>query len=239
MNLIPLGSNIWTAVQSLDFFGLEVGNRMTVIRLKSGALVLISPIQLNKEDCEKLNCLGAVSHIIVPNLLLHDLHVSRTQELYPIAKLWGVEGLAEKRPDLKIDDLLNQLGGFEDDLQYSPFEGLRTALPLWNVIDINETVFFHKPSRTLILTDVAFNFDEDNAFKTQIVARLLGCYKTLRPSWVEKKLSTNKTAIEASVRKILSWDFAYIAPAHGGIVEENGKAEFRSAFEWFLDKSLE
>ncbi len=211
---------------------------MTVIRLESGALVLISPIKMTREDCQYLDTLGVVSHVVVPNLLLHDLHVHTTQELYPKAKLWGVDGLKEKRPDLEIDDLLNKSGAFENDLLYLPFEGIKTALPVWTVMDINETVFFHRTSRTLILTDVAFNFDENNVLKTQIVARLLGCYKNLRPSWGEKMLSTDKKSVEDSVRKVLAWDFEQVVPAHGGIVEENAKGKFRASYEWFLGKSL-
>lgn len=238
MNLLSLGPNIWTAVQSLDFFGLEVGNRMTVVRLDSGALVLISPIKMTKEDCQILDALGKVAHVIVPNLLLHDLHVQTTQELYPEAQLWGVEGLKEKRPDLEIDGLLNESGAFESELEYLPFEGIKTALPVWTVLNINETVFFHKTSRSFILTDVAFNFDENNVLKTRLVARLLGCYNNLRPSWGEKMLSTDKERVEDSVRKVLAWDFERVIPAHGGVVEENGKERFRASYEWFLDKSL-
>lgn len=238
MNLVALGSNIWTATQPLSFYGLEVGNRMTVIRLDSGELVLISPIKLSEDDCIKLHELGTVRHIVVPNLLFHDLYVSQVQSLFPNTKLWGVDGLQQKRPDLKIDAVLNEPGNFEEDLEYIPFKGIKTALPIWTVIDINETVFFHRPSRTFIITDVAFNFDEENTFKTQIIARLLGCYKILRPSWVERLISNDKASVASSVQKILSWDFDRVVPAHGSIINTQGKEKFKSAYEWFLSKPL-
>ncbi len=234
MNLVQLDPDIWTASQSLSFFGLEVGNRMTVIRLKSGALVIISPIKLKEDEYLELNKIGEVSHIIVPNLLFHDLYVTHFQKVYPKAKLWGVKGLAEKRPDLNINGLLDKPGALEESLEYLPFEGLKTALPIWKVLEINETVFFHRSSKTLVLTDIAFNFDENNELQTQIVARFLGCYKRLRPSWVEKLVTQNKSAVRQSVSQVLKWDFHRVVPAHGSTIEMGGKAKFKTAFIWFL-----
>ncbi len=238
MNLILLGSNIWIASQKLGFYGLEVGNKMTVIRLENGELVLISPIKIDRSDCENLDALGKVKHLVVPNLLLHDLHVNEMQGFYPDATLWGVDGFSKKRPDLQIDALLNKPGNFDSSLEYIPFDGLKTALPIWQVLDIKETVFCHKPSKTLIIADVAFNFDEHDPTLTRIIARLLGCYKILKPSLVEKWLSDDKAKIASSVKEILKWDFDRVVPAHGSIIEVTGKEEFKAAFEWFLSRSL-
>lgn len=39
--------NLWVAEQPLRFFGLEVGTRMTVVKLSNNFLVLISPIKID------------------------------------------------------------------------------------------------------------------------------------------------------------------------------------------------
>ncbi|MGB3614272.1 MAG: hypothetical protein WBA10_10805, partial [Elainellaceae cyanobacterium] len=52
MKLIPIANNLWSTTQPLRFLGLEVGTRMTVVRLSSSDLVLISPIALSKSVSE-------------------------------------------------------------------------------------------------------------------------------------------------------------------------------------------
>ena len=236
MNLIPITNNLWTASQPLRFLGLEVGARMTVVRLSNDELVLISPISLRGADCLTLDGLGTVRHIIAPNLF-HHLFIDQTQTLYPRATVWGVEGLADKRPDLKIDALLNRVGTFANELDYLPFAGFAAILPR-GIVQANETVFYHRPSRTLILIDIAFNFDQSSGLGTQLAARIMGSYNVLKPSRMEKWGTRNKDKVEASIRQVLAWDFDRVIPAHGSIVETNGKAELQAGYEWFLERKL-
>ncbi|NEP09295.1 MAG: DUF4336 domain-containing protein [Symploca sp. SIO2C1] len=237
MPLNAIAPDIWTATQPLRFLGLEVGSRMTIVRLPSQDLVLISPIELDERDHEAIQQLGSVRYIIAPNLF-HHLSIGSVQAVYPEAKVWGVAGLPEKRPDLKFEQLLTQPGSLENTLDYLPFKGFEFILPR-GIKPANETVFFHRLSRTLILTDIAFNFDQNNSLSTRLVAQVfLGSYKNLRPSRLEKWGSRDKVAVEASVRQILGWDFDRVIPGHGSIIEVGGKAEFKAGYEWFLSKAL-
>ena len=54
LNLVSIADDIWIAFQPQKFFGLEVGTRMTIIRLSSGELILISPIQMEEGDRKQL-----------------------------------------------------------------------------------------------------------------------------------------------------------------------------------------
>ena len=236
MNLIPITHNLWTTTQPLRFLGLEVGTRMTTVRLSNGDLVLISPVLLNESDRPTLDALGAVRHIIAPNLF-HHLFIGQAQTLYPDAKVWGVEGLSEKRPDLTFDALLDQSGSFLNELDYLPFRGFGSILPQ-GIVLANETLFHHRPSRTLILTDTAFNFDQNSSLGMQLAARVLGSYNSLKPSRLEKWGTKDKNAVETSVRQVLAWDFDRVIPAHGGIIESNGKSEFQAGYEWFLGRKI-
>lgn len=236
MNLTSITDNLWTACQPLRFFGIEIGTRMTVIRLSNGELVIISPIALGASHCPILDALGTVQHIIAPNLF-HHLFINKAQALYPKATVWGVDGLAKKRPDLKIDALVNQPGSFADELDYQPIKGFASIFPQ-GIVLANETVFCHRPSRTLILTDTSYNFDQNSSLIIQLAARALGGYNKLQPSRLEKLGTRDKQQVAASVRQILTWDFDRVIPAHGGIVETDGKAAFQSGYEWFLGYSL-
>lgn len=235
--LNEVAPDLWTATQSLRFSGLEVGCRMTVVRLPSQALVLISPLPLKSGDRALLDSLGTVRHLIAPNRF-HHLYFGDAQALYPAAQAWGVDGLAAKRPDLRFDDSLDQPGNFEDVLHYLPFQGVASILPQ-GIQAVHETVFWHRPSGTVILTDIAFNFDETFPFSSRLAAQVLGTYQTLRPSRLEKWVSRDKAAIEKSIRQVLSWDFERVIPGHGSIAESDGKAQLKAGYEWFLGRSLE
>ena len=104
---------------------------------------------------------------------------------------------------------------------------------------LNECVFFHSASRTLILTDAAFHFDESFPVITQFATRVLGGYKILSPSLLERIATTEKDKVRKSVEKILGWDFGRVIMAHGSIVEQNGKEKFKQGYERFLGQSMD
>ncbi len=56
--LREIDTNIWVAEQPLRYFGLNVGTRMTVIRLANKELAVISPIQVDDPITAQLNELG-------------------------------------------------------------------------------------------------------------------------------------------------------------------------------------
>ena len=82
MHLIEIATDLWVATQPLRFIGLEIGSRMTVVRLPSQELVLISPIELDESGYQQLDQLGPVRHIIAPNLF-HHLSVGSVQSSLP------------------------------------------------------------------------------------------------------------------------------------------------------------
>lgn len=235
--LNEVAPNIWTAAQSFRVLGVEVGSRMTIVRLPSQDLALISPIPLKRGDRTLLDALGRVKYLIAPNLF-HHLYIGEVQSMYPEAQVLGVTGLGQKRPDLKADETLSQSGSFEHVLDYLPFEGFSAILPS-GIQAVHETVFCHQPSGTLILTDIAFNFDETFPFSTRVAAQILGSYQTLRPSRLEKWGSLDKATVEASIRQVLAWNFDRVIPGHGAIVETGGKAQLEEGYEWFLGRSLD
>src|SRR5690554_3960745 len=125
------------------FMGLEVGARMTVLEL-DGGLFLHSPVACDPSLVEGI---GAFCWVLAPNLL-HHLYVG------PCAAA-GLEalaapGLAEKRPDLRFHKTIGapaRLAG--DDLELLPL----TCIPM--TIGV---VGLQRPSRTLLVSELVFNF---------------------------------------------------------------------------------
>lgn len=236
--LREIDRDIWVAEQPFRYFGLSVGTRMTVIRLANHELAVICPIQISDEIVSQLGEIGTVRHIIAPNLY-HYLFAANFKTLYPNGTFWAVPVLEVKKPDLAIDQIINSASNsLWDGLEYVFFNGFRT-LGLSGVDSLNECVFFHAASRTLILTDTAFHFDDSFPGLTQFAARVLGGYKSLSPSLLERIATTEKQKVRQSVEKILGWDFERVIMAHGSIVEQNAKEKFKQGYEQFLGRSMQ
>lgn len=235
--LKEIDKNIWVDEQPLRYFGLSVGTRMTVIRLTNGELVVISPIQADNTTIQQLNEIGDVSYIIAPNLY-HYLFVSDFKRLYPKAKLWAAAGLEFKRPEIPVDRVRKDDGeSFGEEIKYLLFDGFKTFV-LSEPCPLNESVFFHPESHTLVLTDTAFHFDESFPWITQLAAKVIGGYKKLSPSLLERFATQDKQKVKQSVQKVLTWDFKRVIMAHGSIVENDAKRQFKEGYEWFLGQSL-
>jgi len=224
--LTPLGRNIWTLEGRHKFAGMEFGTRMSVVRLNTGVLLLHSPVLINDTLRGELNSLGEVKFIVAPNKF-HHLRVKDCRALYPGAELWGAPGLAEKRKDLKFDGVINDetCFGREGEIEHFIFRGI----PL-----VNEIVFYHPESKTLILTDLIFNFPKDISQGFKLFLRLFGVYGGPRVSRLMRYVFfKNREEARESVRKVLSLDFDRVLLAHRDIIPSGGKEIVRKAFECF------
>jgi glyoxylase-like metal-dependent hydrolase (beta-lactamase superfamily II) len=231
--LKKVDTNIWVAEQNLKYWGLEVGTRMTVIRLNNGENIVISPIKVDEETINQINEAGKVTIIIAPNLY-HHLSISDFKSIYSDAKIFAAPGLEFKRQDIKFNKILDRGKiGSEDEIEYFLFEGFK-ILDLKGFSPLNEIVFFHRASRTLILTDTAFHFNESFPLTTQLTMRLIGGYKKLEPSILEKLATREKAKVKNSIQKVLEWDFERVIVAHGSILENEAKDKLKKGYEWAL-----
>ena len=225
--------HLWVAEQPLKFFGLEVGTRMTAILLSGDRLLLISPIKIEPDTKAELDRLGEVKFAIAPNLF-HHLYLEDCKNIYPQAELIAPPGIESKQPNLAIDKIFTRAEiDFNGELAYTLFVGFQVFVPP-KIATVNEIVFFHPETKTLIITDSAFNFDRSFPWITQLAARVIGSYNKLKPSQLEKVAIQDRAAVRQSVDKILAWDFTRVILAHGKIVENNAKEQLTAGFEWLI-----
>jgi hypothetical protein len=231
--LREIDQDIWVAEQPLRYFGLSVGTRMTIVRLADRELAVISPIQISDAVVSQLDELGTVKHIIAPNLY-HYLFIDHFKAIYPKATLWAAPGLEAKKPELSIDQIIGRHATNDwAELETVFFDGFRT-IGLSGFDALNEYVFFHTASHTLILTDTAFHFDDSFPIITQLATRVLGGYQRLSPSVLERIATREKEKVRKSVEKVLAWDFERVIMAHGSIINNNAKEQFKRGYEQFL-----
>jgi len=223
--LRALDEDLWTAEAPLRIAGLELGMRMTVVRLPDGGLWLHSPVPRDEELARELEALGPVRHLVAPNLL-HHLHLREWTDASPTAKLHGPVGLPDKRKDLRFDAILVE--GRPD--------------PAWaDVIDqaqllgaprVGEVVFCHRPSRTLILTDLAFHICGPVNWLTRAYLRLTRAHGRLRTTATMRAAIRDRAAARASAERFLAWDFDRVVVSHGEVLEHGGPQAAREAFGW-------
>jgi len=224
--LRELARDIWIAERPLRFYGLEVGARMTVIRLADGSLLLHSPLELDPELRGELDSIGRVRFAVAPNRF-HHLYAGRVAEAYPEARLWAAPGVERKRPDLEIAGVLGDEAPAEwRDEVHQVFFGGRPFE--------NEIVFLHRASRTLILCDLAFNFGPTAAPFTRLLMRLLRGYDRFGPSSLDRILIRDRRAARDSLEHILAWDFDRVVVAHGDVLERGGREALRAGYAWLL-----
>jgi uncharacterized protein DUF4336 len=225
-SLRELAKNIWIAERPQRFYGLEVGTRMTVIRLGDGSLLLHSPVSLDPDLRRELDAIGRVCLAVAPNRV-HHLHAGEVAEAYPGARLWVAPGLERKRPDLVFVGLLGDEAPAEwkEEVDQVFFRGRPYE---------NEVVFLHRASRTLIMCDLAFNFGPRAAAPTRLLMRLLRSYGRFGPSTLDPWLIRDRRAARQSLERILAWDFDRVVVAHGDVLESGGRDALRLGYSWLL-----
>jgi hypothetical protein len=62
--LTKIDDSLWTADAPHLFFGLHIGTRMTVVKLRSGGLLLHSPVEMTEKLRAEVDALGPVRHIV-------------------------------------------------------------------------------------------------------------------------------------------------------------------------------
>lgn len=218
---------VWIAEAPLRFYGVPFGTRMTVVQLAEGGLFVHSPLEPTPALRAALDALGTVRCVVSPNKL-HHRFLGAFGAAYPEARYFAPPGLAEKRPDLHFDAVLGDASepAWAEDLDQIVLRGSRV---------MQEVLFFHAASCTLIVADLCEHFGPWSPPLTRLVARLANMYGKPRmpPDW-QRTFRDLETA-RACFERILAWDFDRVILAHGGLLERDARAIFRSAYAWALE----
>lgn len=229
--LKPVADDIWIVDGSIiSFKGVPFPTRMTVVRLASGDLLIHSPVDLSDKLKADIDRLGEVKHLVSPNRI-HYWWINQWSIAYPDAIKWASPGSQKAA--------LQQGWGFDRDL-------VNTPDPAWSAdVDqlivtgsrlLEEVVFFHKPSKTLILADLIENF-EGVKIQSGFLRMMMKLAGNLDPDGklpIDLRLSYfgRHDVLRESLKHMLNWQPEKIILAHGRWYSSNGSAELRRAFRW-------
>ncbi|KPK66607.1 MAG: hypothetical protein AMS21_01380 [Gemmatimonas sp. SG8_38_2] len=223
MSLEPFADGVWVAHAPQKLLGWQLGTRMTVLRLADGSLLIHSPIELDQALKSEIEALGPVGHIVAPNLF-HHLYVGGAASAFPDAKLHGARGLRKKRPDLRFDAVLGE--------QPEPsWRGSLETLEIKGSL-LEETVFWHRPSRALVSADLIENFDGADDWWTRLYLKVGGIDGKIGLSRMLRLAYRNRKQARHDIDALLDWDFERIVLAHGDPIESGGAQALREAYHW-------
>jgi Domain of unknown function (DUF4336) len=229
-----VGREIWVYEGTVvNLYGFPFSTRMTVVRLGNGALWVHSPEKLSDELQKELSELGEVKYLVSPNKL-HHLFLQEWIAAYPQALKFAAPGLALKRNDIAFDrELCNSP---EDEWKEEIAQTIFRGSPA-----MEEVVFYHRLSKTLVLTDLIENIRPESLnWWQRRLARLAGIlYPTGRMpiDWRLTYLFGSKEKARASLHTILAWDVENIILSHGECIFGDGNAFMKQSFSW-LNASL-
>lgn len=231
--LKQFGENIWIVDggEIISFYGLPFTTRMTIIKLPNGDLWIHSPINLPAELKQEIDNLGTVKHIIAPNKI-HYWYIDEFKSAYPSATVYASPGVrkraAKYKPKIHFDkDLIGtNPATWKNQIEQVFIEGSRF---------MDEVVFFHKISKTLVVTDFIENFEASkiNPF-FRVIAWIGGALHPNGGTTIDQQLAFlgNRKKLQSSVQKILEFEIEKIILAHGKCITKNGKEEFLRIVKW-------
>lgn len=226
----PIAENVFGVSHKLRLFGLPVLTRMCVIRLSEGdfkgKLWVWSPVQIDEAMKAELDRLGEVSIVVAPNTF-HHMYIGTFKKYYPHAVYMAPKELQNRKKKFRFDRILT------NDALPEPWPDEIGFRVMRGSAFYSEAIFFHKPSRTLIVTDLLIQGKRSH-WSVDWFWRLYGVLDGPGTTPVGKLLTRDRVAARAVIEEVLRWDFDRVVMAHGKPIESGGRAAFREALSWLL-----
>jgi hypothetical protein len=220
------GDDIWVFDgPPVSFVGLPYPTRMTVIRLADGGLFVHSPIELTDSLRAEIDALGPVRHLVSPNKL-HHLFVQDWHTAYPEALTWAAPGVRKKTSVEWDGDL--------EDVAPAPWRDQIDQLIFRGSVLLDEVVFFHRRSRTLVLVDLVQDFDPAPLSRSlRLLFRVIGALHPNGQAPVDFRLSFfDRQSARDCLQRLLAWEPERVVIAHGLCARERGQDWLRHHFRW-------
>lgn len=203
-----IASELWIQRYPLSLLGTQVGRTVTVLRLASGDLILHSTGPFSASDVEAIRRLGRPGWMVEATLF-HDTFAAAGRKAFPDVPYLDARHSAKPPPAWRDDVAVLELRGMPK---------------------VREHVFLHRPSRTLIVADLVFNFGAGaTSWTRQFFRWAAGVREVPGISRLFRACIRDRPAFSASIREMLSWDFDRLIVGHGDIVEHGAKGRLAAA----------
>jgi hypothetical protein len=213
-----LAENLWIKQFPLSLMGGHQDRVVTVIRLASGELIIHSTGPFTRADVTEIEVLGKPGWMTDP-MLRHDTFAKNGRAAFPNIPYLAPEGFANLA-HVDCKPLLPVPAAWSGEIKVLLIDGMPEA---------REHVFLHKPSRTLIVADLVFNFAPSSGWTSFFRRTLMGVKACPDSARLYPMLIKDRNAYDRSVRELLTWDFDRIIVGHNQVVESDGVEELKDA----------
>lgn len=235
--LKAIGDDIWIVDGPvIKFYGMPFPTRMTVIRLKNGNLMLHSPCAITDELAQMVSSLGIVKHLISPNWI-HYAYIHEWARAFPDAISWASPNVRKRAEKYASDVIFDRDLGLTAEVDWAS-EVEQMIVPGSKVHE--EAVFFHKASKTLILTDLIENFEPKNVpwwFRPIIKLAGIGDPDGQMPRDMRMTFRGGRKQLRAAIETMIGWNPERVIVSHGRWYKADAVRELQRAFRWVLKKS--
>lgn len=211
--LTPFADLLWTAATPVRFGGSWFPHVMTVVQLAPGSLLLHSPCRPSASLIDALANLGSVAHVVAPNWF-HDLYLAEYRKLFPAATFWGQRMLRTTQP---------------------PWFDRMPHFTLSGLLSFDESIFFHTPSRTLIVADLLMNARAGPTAPamTRLGYRFLGLDGKLVIFPILRWFGfSSRRSLRDAAQRIIAWNPERLIVGHGTPVESDVPRQLQAAFRY-------
>lgn len=232
--LKPLAEDVWIVdgpriSMNVGPFRTPFPTRMTVIRLPEG-LFLHSPIAFDAGLARAVAQLGPVRWLIAPNLI-HYASIQPWLDAFPEAESWGVHGIEARAARYRIPITIHHRLG-----SAAPWAGQIDEIPVRSRF-MEEVEFFHRASRTLILTDLIEAFAPARVtLLWRMIYRLAGNLGPIGGAPRDFRLTFRGRMGPAreAARRMVALEPARVVIAHGDCYLEDAPNKLRRGLGWLL-----
>lgn len=233
--LAPVADDIWCVDgpvihMALGPVHLPLPTRMVVVRLSTGGLWIWSPIAPSPELFAAIDALGPVEHLVSPNKV-HYAGIPAWKQRYPQATAWASPGVRARarsqRIDVPFDADLDDAApaAWSADIDQLVFRGSRY---------LEELVFFHRPSATVLFTDLVIALEPERLRRPlRWLYALLGM---TAPGHTPRELPPTfwgrKDRARASLERVVDWQPRRVLFAHGRPYLDDPLPKLERAFAW-------
>lgn len=221
--LQQVADGIWTVEGSIVMPLGRFPRRMTIVRLANGELAVWSPVPLGESEMTRLEALGPVRFLIVPNAG-HRLDLRAWLARYPGAAVVAPEGarkqVAEAAP---VDETSGEALG-DPSVALALVAGMKS--------DEFVLVVSRNDGTTLVLNDVLASVRHPKGIGAYIMARLFG-FGVKRPQvsrLVRKRYVADSRAVAAQLRQWAELpDLRRVIVSHVDVLDRNPRASLLRA----------
>lgn len=211
-----LSENIYVQRHPLRLAGCRFGRVVTVIRLASGKLVVHSTANFSPEHVAEIRELGEPGWLVEATNF-HDTLAAKGRAAFPEIPYLAPSGF----PGLKTGEtgsLSAPVPEWDDALHVIELEGMPR---------VREHVLWHRPSKTLIIADLFFNFPPTaSRWTLSFLRAVAGIREYPGMSRLVRFCIKDREAFSKSLQSVLALEIDRIVVGHGEPIEEDAKAKF-------------